>query len=1133
MAIVKRGQTTNFVVFYDDSLGNGIPLADAVLAQCEKDLASLSTLFGGIMPATASLPFQIYLLPGGGGASHPGCLSTQISVWVSSGTDTIGAPLTVDTEVAEVLMNTQGKGFDCGSSNGEALSRVLPTVLYPTHDIRLRFSTGSSWLNNANPSRPDWVTNTEPTDRDLVSIGCGSLFLNYLAHQLNFPWTSILAAAAPTLGQTAANLGLAGDAFCAFAALLAHYYPPGAFAYLQDDNPFPLQPIETPGSVVSWGWNDYGQLGDAATVDTTNPVEVSGQCPGSRVMVVGGGLQHSLALTSDRSVWAWGRNDHGELGNGTTTDSSVPVAVSGLSVGPAVVAVAAGAYHGLALKSDGSVWAWGQNDWGQVGDGTTTDRLVPVAVSSLGSGVVEIAAGWHHSLALKSDGSVWAWGANPGDGSLQSTAPVAVTGLAPGGGVVAVAGGGFHSLALKSDGSVWAWGSNWAGELGDGTTTDRLAPVVGGLGAGSGVVAVAAGWAHGLALKSDGSVWAWGYNGMGQLGDDTMTTRLTPVAVSVLGVASGVVMIAGGEGHSLAIKSDGSAWAWGYNGMGQLGSGTNVSQSTPKAVTGISIGVVAVAAGGDHSLAVLDPNPLVSIAVTPANSKLAWGFNAPFQAAGTYADGSTRPLPGVTWSSSTAAATIDSTGLAHGNVPGVTTISATLGRVVGFTTLTVLALVSIAVTPANSSVGQGLKARFTATGTYSDGSTLDLTALCVWGSSNAAVAAIIGSGLVLAVTPGTTTISATLWESMVGSTQLTVAALVSIAVTPATSRLANGLSAQFRAIGTFSDGSTANLTGSCIWASSKPLIATISSTARAHALSPGTTTISATQGSVVGSTSLTIYLARIAFTSTRTGNPQIYVMNPDGSSQVRLTNNRGIDTTPSWSPDQTKIAFSATTGSPVGPLGEPQIFTMNADGTGVTQLTHSGQNTTPAWSPDGGRIAFTSTRDGSPQLYVMKADGSGQARLTQGFGTATTPSWSPDGMRIAFGGATATPTGPIGTPQILTMMANGTGVMSLTRNGHNTNPAWSPDGVKIAFASTRDGTPQVYVMHRDGSGQTRLTRTTGIDTAPNWSVDGKEIAFCSDRVAVTPQIFTMNVNGTGVKELTMSGQNSTPAWGSH
>jgi alpha-tubulin suppressor-like RCC1 family protein len=242
------------------------------------------------------------------------------------------------------------------------------------------------------------------------------------------------------------------------------------------------------------------------------------------------------------------------LGNGTTyINSNTPVQVSALS---GVTAIAGGFAHSLALKSDGTVWAWGYNSNGQLGDGTYTTRNTPVQVSAL-SGVTAIAAGAYHSLALKSDGTVWASGwdvvGQLGNGtSTDSNTPVQVSGLS---GMTAIAGGYFHSLALKSDGTVWAWGFNGYGELGNGTYTNSNTPVqVSGL---SGVTAIAGGYFHSLALKSDGTVWAWGQDIFGQLGNGTFITTPpdgigTPTQVSGL---SGITAVAGGAYHSLALKA--------------------------------------------------------------------------------------------------------------------------------------------------------------------------------------------------------------------------------------------------------------------------------------------------------------------------------------------------------------------------------------------------------------------------------------------------------------------------------------------------------------------------------------------------------------------------------------------------
>ena len=266
---------------------------------------------------------------------------------------------------------------------------------------------------------------------------------------------------------------------------------------------------------------------------------------------------------ADNSVMAWGVNTSGQLGDGTTTAQLSPVPVAGLGTGSGVIAISSGGSHNLALKSDGSVVAWGDNSFGQLGDGTRTNRLSPVPVTGLGagSGVVAVVGGLFHSFAIKADGSVVGWGYNAtgqlGNGSVTTDelTPTPVTGLGAGSGVAAISADGYHALALKSDGSVVAWGYNAFGQLGDGTTTDKLTPTpVTGLGAGSGVTAVSASAFRSMVRKSDGSVLVWGSNTFGQLGDGTTTTRLSPVPVTGLGAGSGVVGISMGKEHAVGAE---------------------------------------------------------------------------------------------------------------------------------------------------------------------------------------------------------------------------------------------------------------------------------------------------------------------------------------------------------------------------------------------------------------------------------------------------------------------------------------------------------------------------------------------------------------------------------------------------
>ena len=352
--------------------------------------------------------------------------------------------------------------------------------------------------------------------------------------------------------------------------------------------------LKNDGTVWAWGYNYFGQLGDGTKTNKTTAVQVSGL---SGVTAIAGGYSHSLALKNDGTVWAWGRNESGQLGNGTITYKTTAVQVSGLGE---ITAIASG-NNSLALKNDGTVWAWGYNYYGQLGDGTRTDKTMAVQVSGL-SGVTAIAGGGSHSLALKNDGAVWAWGDNYygqlGDG-IQPYVPyiktaVQVNGLS---GITAIARGYSHSLALKNDGTVWAWGSNYYGQLGDGTVVDRETVVQ--VSRLSGITAIAGGGSHSLALKKDGTVWAWGNNENGQLGDGTVINKTTAVQVSGL---SGITAIASGYSHSLALKNDGTVWAWGNNYNGQLGDGTTMYATTAVQVRGLS-GITAIAGGGLHSLA--------------------------------------------------------------------------------------------------------------------------------------------------------------------------------------------------------------------------------------------------------------------------------------------------------------------------------------------------------------------------------------------------------------------------------------------------------------------------------------------------------------------------------------------------
>lgn len=331
------------------------------------------------------------------------------------------------------------------------------------------------------------------------------------------------------------------------------------------------------GNVQCWGYNGTGQLGDGTTTQRLKPVNVKGLSRGSISAVAAGGT-HSCALTKSGGVKCWGGNSNSQLGVGTqTTMITTPVDVIGLNSG--VIAITAGEDHTCALTIVGAVKCWGSNSFGQLGDGTTTRRATSVNVIGLNSGVAAIAVGTRHSCAITSGGAVKCWGDNGngqlGDGTtgdgiwkLRLT-PVDVIGL----GVVvsAVAVGGGHSCALTGGGAVKCWGLNSFGVLGDGTTTTRLTPVDV-VGLSSGVIAVLAGYQHTCALLGSGGIKCWGSNGEGQLGDGTTTQRLTPV--NVVGLGSSITNITAGSLYTCAITSVATEKCWGENRYGQLGDDT-------------------------------------------------------------------------------------------------------------------------------------------------------------------------------------------------------------------------------------------------------------------------------------------------------------------------------------------------------------------------------------------------------------------------------------------------------------------------------------------------------------------------------------------------------------------------------
>jgi alpha-tubulin suppressor-like RCC1 family protein len=358
------------------------------------------------------------------------------------------------------------------------------------------------------------------------------------------------------------------------------------------------------GGVKCWGENIYGEVGDGLPAQRVlTPVDVVGLSSG--VSAVTAGESHSCALTTAGSVKCWGKGAAGELGDGARTDSAMPVDVVGLSSG--VIAISAGTNYTCAITSAGGVKCWGSNNYGQRGDGTTQGSATPVDVVGLSSGVVAIAAGNTHTCAITDAGGVKCWGKGNngelGDGtSTQRLTPVDVSGLAAGVSSIVVGGAGNpgHSCAVTVAGAAKCWGANYHGELGDKSTVNRSTPV-NVFGLSSGVAGVTAGPANTCAVTTTGAAKCWGQGdtlGDGKMCHNVCKNSTIPVNVVGLdGTTTRVTEIEAGKYHTLARTAAGGIKSWGSNFYGELGDGTTTDRLTPVDVVGFGGGAIAAATG--------------------------------------------------------------------------------------------------------------------------------------------------------------------------------------------------------------------------------------------------------------------------------------------------------------------------------------------------------------------------------------------------------------------------------------------------------------------------------------------------------------------------------------------------------
>lgn len=370
--------------------------------------------------------------------------------------------------------------------------------------------------------------------------------------------------------------------------------------------------LRSDSSLWAWGFNGNGQLGTGNLTTQQIPVQIGADHNWKEI--VAGGL-HCLAIKTDASLWAWGLNGNGQLGNASNTNSSIPV-----QIGTATnwKKISAGQVYSAAIKTDGTLWCWGQNYYGQLGDNTTTDKNTPVQVGSQ-TNWKDVSCGGLHTLAIKTNGTLWAWGFN-GDGQLGDSSLINISipkQIGTDTNWVKVSGGFEFSLGLKSDGSIWAWGFNGAGQLGIGANvkssipTTEIIPVQ--IGSDMDWKTISAGASFAFAIKNDSTLWGWGFNYYGQLGNGNTTQQDFPQRIGTdknwkdIAAATGFMYNSSVYGlHSSGLKYQNTAvCAAGANYIGQLGNGTTVDQHQ----FDCSIGTTAISENTSDYLPMLYPNP--------------------------------------------------------------------------------------------------------------------------------------------------------------------------------------------------------------------------------------------------------------------------------------------------------------------------------------------------------------------------------------------------------------------------------------------------------------------------------------------------------------------------------------------
>jgi alpha-tubulin suppressor-like RCC1 family protein len=426
--------------------------------------------------------------------------------------------------------------------------------------------------------------------------------------------------------------------------------------------------LNAAGRLFAWGRNAEGQLGIATlvTTSTSSPVLVSGPATTSWALLAAGG-NHVLAATLNRTLYAWGLGTSGQLGTNAALTVSSPVLVASPTRPLSWQQISTGQAHSLGIKSDKTLWAWGSGGLGQLGSGTSTSVSSPIQIGV--SSWNAVAAGGLHSLAIRSDSTLWCWGWNSNGqlgilSTVQTSSPVLVSGPA-GASWVSISAGGAHSVGITTQGRLYAWGQGNSGQLGHSALTNSSSPILVSGPVSTSWITVSAGGSQSFGITSLGVLYGWGNNADGELGDSTLATKSLPVLVSGP-AATSWASVAAGFYHTLGITTEGRLYAWGYNTSGQVGDLTVIQKSVPVLVSGPATTSWAfISAGGNQS----SPYGEQSYAITTLGRLYAWGNNSFGQLGDNTVVGKSSPIlvsgPAITsWSFLSSAGTANATILA-------------------------------------------------------------------------------------------------------------------------------------------------------------------------------------------------------------------------------------------------------------------------------------------------------------------------------------------------------------------------------------------------------------------------------------------------------------------------------------